>query len=39
MVYELREDGTDMLKHVTAVKEHTFMYLQRCTVHFLQSFN
>jgi len=26
VVYELPEDGTDMPKHVTAVKEHTFMY-------------
>ena len=26
MVYELPEDGTDMPKHVRAVKEHTFKY-------------
>jgi len=26
-VYELLEDGTDMLKHIVVVKDHTFRYV------------
>ena len=36
VVYELAEDGTDMPKHVTAVKEHTFKFLSPTNALFIK---
>jgi len=32
LVYELPEDGTDVPKHVVAVKDHTFKCVRTCTL-------